>query len=489
MEYFNGYKVIEASSLEKLNNLSQTEANNLACGPQDLFKDKLREINRYLGVWDIKPIEVTPKWNWKPGSYDKMKEYMYKTLHFHKRSTNMERLVNKIRDRHYYTGRMVQLTHHLETERANLKRLGVSMNVDLDKFKEQCNEFVNKILTECSKIPQLTNNQVSITPCIYLTNNSNVDTLFYLDIKLKGLSLSVYENNSLLQDIPMEDIHIIIHEPLRKKVNGSAYTIKAIGKYKSAYNLMHPYISTRGIDNSAYGTVCLDNHFEDVQNACRENNYVKLSMCLINWAQYYNIKQSNPYNQPYRTHIGLPENFSKAYKAIQDIKSIQTTCSNAIKHVVKKEYTDYITQIKSEKSICDKYNCSIAETCFASKNTNRILNFIDSDKAYEIEGMVGFLVEYMFKYCENNVTSISYYVRDVIGNCNECIEYADIDEFKTEIIHNMYKYYIKVGGFDSYLYNYLDKHNMLIKEEVKPAVPADINEEMKMIMKTWANAQ
>ena len=76
INYFNGVNDIEAYDINKLADLSQEEANNLACGPQDLFFDKLDNINRELALYDIEPIDVTPKWNWKPGSYDKIKEYI-----------------------------------------------------------------------------------------------------------------------------------------------------------------------------------------------------------------------------------------------------------------------------------------------------------------------------------------------------------------------------------------------------------------------------
>ena len=44
-EYFNGYNNVSVDNVEKLEDLSQDEINNLACGPQDLFFERLETLN------------------------------------------------------------------------------------------------------------------------------------------------------------------------------------------------------------------------------------------------------------------------------------------------------------------------------------------------------------------------------------------------------------------------------------------------------------
>ena len=73
----------------------------------------------------------------------------------------------------------------MEFERANLKHLGYSKNVDIDAFKENCNSFVNNISNQCDKAYDMTDGKVSITPYILLDSR---ESIIYYDIKLNGLT-------------------------------------------------------------------------------------------------------------------------------------------------------------------------------------------------------------------------------------------------------------------------------------------------------------
>ena len=74
MNYFNGSHSIEVKELDTLLNMSQDTANLLAIGPQEDFMNKLDNVNRQLRLNQIEEINVTKLWNWRPGSYDKIKE-------------------------------------------------------------------------------------------------------------------------------------------------------------------------------------------------------------------------------------------------------------------------------------------------------------------------------------------------------------------------------------------------------------------------------
>ena len=126
MEYYNGNQHIQSHKLEKLSNLTQEEANGLATGPQDLFFDKLDNLNSELSHYGLDTVDVTDKWNWKAGSYDKVKEYIYTKLDLHKKARNMDNLLTRTRDKMNYMGYMERQVRNMEQERMNLKYLGVS---------------------------------------------------------------------------------------------------------------------------------------------------------------------------------------------------------------------------------------------------------------------------------------------------------------------------------------------------------------------------
>ena len=82
MEYFNGKKEVNVSNIDSLKDMTQDIANAIATGPQDTFFEKLDGFNEQLNYYNIESIDVTDKWNWKPGTYPKIDKYLHKQLYF-----------------------------------------------------------------------------------------------------------------------------------------------------------------------------------------------------------------------------------------------------------------------------------------------------------------------------------------------------------------------------------------------------------------------
>ena len=80
MIFYNGHDEVAVNEIDKLKDLSQEETNNLACGPQDAFFNKLDVVNRTLATLEIKNLDVNDKWNWKPGAYKIIREYLLNKL-------------------------------------------------------------------------------------------------------------------------------------------------------------------------------------------------------------------------------------------------------------------------------------------------------------------------------------------------------------------------------------------------------------------------
>ena len=83
-DYFNGSSNVKVHPVDKLLDLNQEEANLLSTGPQDLFFSKLEILNQNLDYQKIENVNVTDKWNWKRGTYDKIKQLIYNKLYLHK---------------------------------------------------------------------------------------------------------------------------------------------------------------------------------------------------------------------------------------------------------------------------------------------------------------------------------------------------------------------------------------------------------------------
>ena len=82
IELYNGHRSINVNNLDILREPSQQLANAIATGPQDEFFSKLEECNRVLSGYgsNTEILSVTPSWNWRPGTLDKIKQYARKQL-------------------------------------------------------------------------------------------------------------------------------------------------------------------------------------------------------------------------------------------------------------------------------------------------------------------------------------------------------------------------------------------------------------------------
>ena len=102
MEYFNGRRTVDVNDLSTLTDLTQEQLNTLATGRQETFLNMLDNVNAELRFEGAEPIDVTPAWNWRPGTYDKFKHYLNRKLDLHKRSNGLDYLINRTYDRLQY---------------------------------------------------------------------------------------------------------------------------------------------------------------------------------------------------------------------------------------------------------------------------------------------------------------------------------------------------------------------------------------------------
>ena len=496
MRYFNGTQTFEANDINKLAELSQDEANLLAVGPQELFFSKLEAINSELERFGVEPIDVTNKWNWRPGSYDKIKQYMYKKLELNKKAMSVSKIMMRAQDRINYMNFIQRQATAMESERANLKRLGVSRDVDIDEFKDKCIEFVDNLISSCEKAYQVTQEKVLIVP--YISLDEGRHSRLFLDIMLKDMVLSVYDGHSapvLIQEIPLQPIHISLTMPLRHNINNMNLDVTSNGMYKSEGPVLaHPYISFRYSNNNGYGTVCLDRYFDDVKKACRKNDMISLSMTLMQWAQYYNIKVANPYNQPYMSHLGMPEYFSSEYKATQPAGSVTDRCGRTLYKFASKIGSEHFEADEVISKTCNNIKCSVKDLCNSHMNISRRIDNLESEWGCQVESFVMMVVDWLWEeYAGENgdLSAMNVPLSFLIGD-DAYVNGQSEEEYKEYVINKLLWYYANSlkQEFDDYTYNFLERYHFIDKIEEEPPSVTDMDEEqVKIIMKSWAETQ
>ena len=498
-EYFDGLETIQVEEFTNLHSLTDETYTNLAIGESEDFIESLNKFNFELERVGAPTVDVTAKWNWKAGSYDNVKDYLFNRLDLHKKSRNIANLIERTKDRTNYLSYILRMAQYMERLRADLRQSGVTKDIDINKFKEDCNEFIHNTLYQCDKVATTTNGKVIILPYAHMVSNGK-DATLYLDILLRELNLDVYDGQGTikLQSIPLNDIHIICKANLRKVLNKSCRSngFNWKGKYLSevGMDLRFPYINSIGSQNYSrrtYDSVCLDKHHDSVGNALSKNNLLTVSMHLMNWAQYYNIKFANPYNQPYESHIGMPKDYSKAYV----LSSVQDSGSRKCYH----KLTDYFEKSKKFKFLelsdnifnkCEDIECQWRDACNGYQIIKRRNDIIDSEYGYQAESMIELIIDDIRDRACKSVKYDGQIIKSAIGDLlgyeiiftSECWndEGIVIDKALDLFRQRYYWYLINKKRFDSYLYNYL-RANDLIDE------PSKSIDETAELMKQWAN--
>jgi len=478
--YFNGYKDIIVHDFGHLKELSQEETNNIVVGPQETFFSKLEDINRELVFSGGDEIQVTKKWNWRPGHYDRMRSYLTNRLDINKKSKNMTYLVDRTISKVNYLNYIARQVRAMERERDELKRLSIPYDVNLDEFKETCIVYVDKIYEQCKIAKDLSKGKVIIEPFLHIDGRT---VKIILDIILTGLEMEIYSGDNSTAKISLNDIHLIGQADLRRLLSNGKTQIGWKGKYFSDdISYAFPYIGQDRYVDSIYGTVCLDNYIDDVYMSFNENNYTALAMNLMQWAQYYSLSHSNPYNQPFRLHYGMPRSFNTSYRVSQDSSGVRHKCSQILRRSAEMQGYNGIHQNQFINDKCHAIDCVLMDSCSLHKTTVRTLDIYNSDTYYPIEGVTGMIHEQLF--------TDGYSVNEV---CDEIEIIAgkyipiDSEHYQEDVIDALIYYLINdwANGWN-YAHDWLVKAGSL---EVMDKSENMCSDELETLMKQWAETQ
>jgi hypothetical protein len=427
IELFNGVRNIQVHSLDYLKEPSQQLANAIATGPQDDFFQLLEEINRYFGISahynteDITPhLSVTPSWNWRPGTLNKVKEYVHRQLQLGTKSSGLGKYIYRAKNNaQYRLSWMAQKLTECERLKRVLKRDGYSPNVDIEEYKEVLVEFCNNVESNCKKASEATDSRVKLVPYIHITENER-NTRFYLFCNIGQGDIKIVNGESVIQEIPMSGINIVFSCSLRLMTQYLAnpapmrynvqYTgmydspVHREGSYRSMQQLSHPYIAqpsrhsgSNHPDGIRWSTVCLSSFTDDVRKAFHQLNYVVLGMQLLEWSSYYHTNYSNPYNQPTYLHFGMPKSFSKEYQATMSRDT--QSCANRMRNKYFNPNSfigsvNYENQRLDFNEYCNEIECIWRNDCNTYRHNNLAIKSLSNDDyRYMVESIIGYAVE------------------------------------------------------------------------------------------------
>ena len=480
IELYNGLRNIDVNTLDILREPNQQLANAIATGPQDEFFSKLEECNRVFPE-RIGQLSVTPSWNWKPGTFDMVKNYVSDMLMLNKKSSGFGKYISRSQENaRYRLSWLATKLRQCEDLKRMLKKEGFQLNVDIDEYVIKLIDFCNKLEESISQATQAADGKVTFTPYIHIPQNNERLAMFYIDCYVNPGEMNVCQDSELIQKIPITGLKIMFNCPLRQMMrylekpssrflnvqyrglNDSKYIGR--GNYRTSQETFHPYTappSSSDYENVTWATVCFSNFTDNVRKAFHELNFVVLSMELLEWAGYFNTSHANPYNPINTIHFGMPSSFSREYQAVtnRDTSNCSTRLSNKMFSSKARDFSieRNLNKVEFVKHCQIGIKCIWRDDCHAFKlYANQLANIADEENVSRYESILGALIEH---WDEKSLINLLYedfgcYVDDSLPEENMS------DELRRTILYD----YEDVLNFLIMSVNSIDLFEYLFKE-------------------------
>ena len=212
-----------------------------------------------------------------------------------------------------------------------------------------------------------------------------------------------------------------------------------------------------------------------------------MAMLLMQWSQYYHTSYSNPYNQPYLLHVGMPKDVSDEYYNQFDLSTVMSACRHSLDKATQYRNLGKIDTLYFKRDKCEEVECKLRDICSGYKVFSALIEQLDEN--YEIaEGITGILWEWWNNNDDDEVNyrQISDDIETIAG---EWINYENPD-FENIAMQFLIGYISQTIGKSGncYLYDFLVNKELLDKVlQVEKEKPKDENN-MAEFMRSWAQS-
>jgi hypothetical protein len=386
-------------SLEEFNPDMQLIADAMYLGPQGEILSLLDNFNNSYTNFngehypDRRPgldhLEITKKFRWKPGTYDKIKRiYEHYVLRWQVRPSNAQSIFD--RKRAYYETSIRNAIKNIEEILIEKRREGVVWSEDVqevvDDFATFKSDLENQLNTTKDYI--LSNNNQDYIEC-YIDQPDDPNLALEDQLKRTKLTLMFYfdkldlnyrdRGGNIIQVIPGHPMAIRIQMNLLKLFN-QFHNNKDWKKMKNSYgrrnnlvelrgkispvnkSLHHPYIGRRyGHEGDNWQNVCTGDLTTTIVDPSIQANWITTYHALSMWLGEYICGYTGPLNPPNTMHLGVPKSWNSDYI---DRMGIRTEwCSDAVESGF-----DHRENLKLfNHNYCKEIDCQIMDRCTGFK--------------------------------------------------------------------------------------------------------------------------
>tara|TARA_R110002020_G_scaffold443766_2_gene655067 strand:- start:4664 stop:6298 length:1635 start_codon:yes stop_codon:yes gene_type:complete len=415
----------------------KTAMEDLYIGPQADVLQKVDRLNReFVRKQDMK-IGITPKFRWKPGTYDKVKDILASEwLQWDKRPSGMASIFS--RERSYTKNRLKDALIEIENILFMFRSENRTFINDPEEIKSHFKLFKTTLLSELEKINSyFPDTSINITNEGDAFSSAVIETVIHIkDIKInvsvgnrtgdaRELGLIDYGDVTLMFKFPLCKWFNIIYNSCNSDdsvlnsndIRVDSNLLTHHGSYGRRWNqksfecvaqinpkqigAMHPYVS-----RNSYGTgnVCMGEMMKDIIKSYLTLDWNSMAYWIETWMTSYKCGVTGPLNNINMSFVGRPiilntegkDNSDSFYEVVGEPSSNQ--CWDRTFSTVRRETGEEIIKLDEGESVtsvvlnqCDEISCTLREKCEGyQRNTkgitikNELQKFIDENCSYEI---------------------------------------------------------------------------------------------------------
>tara|TARA_R100000781_G_scaffold103697_1_gene67343 strand:+ start:4674 stop:6242 length:1569 start_codon:yes stop_codon:yes gene_type:complete len=393
---------------------------DLYIGPQAEVLEKIANFNNnYCRGNNELFLGVTPKFRWKPGSYDKVKDILSNVwLRWNMRPSGMNSIFT--REQTYTKGRLKEALLEIETILCRFRNEGRVFVTDRTVITESFNILKNKLLEETDKISKIHENvSLQILNADDEFSQHIIELVLPIEdivikVKVGGRNRAGDERD--IGDIPFGDIKLRFRMPLSKWFNvlynnlesntldgislpTNLLTHHSNGRgnftcnaeiYPKHMGLRHPYVSTYRQGYGAAGNnVCMGEMMRDIIGCFLKLDWTSMIYWIDTWLSTYKVGVTGPLNDMRYASIGKQTILLDGKDNSEDYYSVVAPPSTGSCWDTQYEWIrgrhperDQISNISAEViKQCDEINCQLKSECSGYKaNTIDIALQLKLDK-------------------------------------------------------------------------------------------------------------
>mgnify|MGYP003108583254 FL=1 len=375
---------------------------DLYIGPQAQVLEQIARFNEEWVRNNDDALAITPKFRWKPGTYDKVKNILSQTwLQWHKRPSGMDSLFS--RERAYSKNRIKEALLQLDRALYQFRSQGQQFITDVDEIEGHFNlfktmlciqleqlqkvfpesvvdvieaeNFADTVISTKISIPEL---KINVSVGSRSSDNRDLGLIDFggLTIEL-NFPLSVWfnnlyssldvENNTLRNRINLPKNLLTTHNN-RYYGHGNQTRLRGFqvkGSYHgNAVAVDHPYISRNGYGT---GNVCMGELMTEILQSYLKLDWNTFGYWLDVWLTSYKVGVTGPLNNISYAKIGKTKVFNSRGEETTDEyydgvgHSSGTSCFNKVYNWLERRHDDDLNYRVVEN--CDNIECLLRDSC------------------------------------------------------------------------------------------------------------------------------